>query len=93
MVTGDSSTVTLTLKSGNFAGGGNAATVQAVNGVATFSGLVLDAARTYTLIASDGALTRPHPQLSPSTLPSRASSSSSHSHPSRSRPVRSSARR
>jgi hypothetical protein len=58
VVTGDSSTVTLTLKSGNFAGGGNAATVQAVNGVATFSGLVLDAARTYTLIASDGALTK-----------------------------------
>jgi hypothetical protein len=56
-VAGDSSTVTLTLSSGTFAGGSNTATATAVNGVATFGNLVINAAGTYTLAASDGSLT------------------------------------
>jgi hypothetical protein len=57
IVAGDSSNVTLTLSSGTFAGGSNTATVAAVNGVATFSNLVINTAGTYTLAASDGSLT------------------------------------
>jgi len=56
-VTTDSSTVTLTLNSGMFAGGGNTVTAVAVNGLATFSGLVVDSPNTYSLNATDGALT------------------------------------
>jgi hypothetical protein len=53
----DTSNVTLTLSSGTFAGGGNTVTVAAVNGVATFSNLVINSAGNYTLAASDGTLT------------------------------------
>jgi hypothetical protein len=56
-VTTDTSTVTLTLSSGTFAGGSNTVSVAAVNGVATFGNLVINAAGTYTLAASDGSLT------------------------------------
>ena len=57
MVTSDSSTVTLTLSSGTFASGSSTATATASNGVATFSGLVIDTAGSYTLTATDGSLT------------------------------------
>ena len=53
----DSSVVTLTLSGGSFASGGNTTSVAAVNGVAKFSNLVINAAGSYTLNASDGALT------------------------------------
>jgi hypothetical protein len=56
-VTTDTSTVTLTLSGGTFAGGSSTVTTAAVNGVATFSGLVINAAGNYTLAASDGTLT------------------------------------
>src|SRR5262249_36078779 len=56
-VPGDASTVTLTLSSGTFASGGNTVSAAAVNGVATFGGLVINAPGTYTLAASDGGLT------------------------------------
>jgi hypothetical protein len=56
-VTGDRSTVTLTLSSGTFANGSSTATASAVNGVATFGSLVFNAASSYTLTASDGSLT------------------------------------
>ena len=52
----DSSTVTLTLGSRTFASGGSTVTVAAVNGIATFSNLAIDAAGSYTMTASDGAL-------------------------------------
>ena len=55
-VSADSSTVTLTLSGGTFAGGGNTVTVAAAGGIATFSNLVIDATGPYTLTASDGAL-------------------------------------
>ena len=55
-VTTDNSTVTLTLSNGTFAGGGTIVTANVVNGVATFNSLVIDAAGSYTLAASDGAL-------------------------------------
>jgi hypothetical protein len=57
IINGDTSTVTLTLSSGTFAGGGNTATASAVNGVATFGSLVINNAGTYTLAASDSSLT------------------------------------
>src|SRR5262249_31680941 len=57
-VTGNTSTVTLTLSSGTFAGGSSTVSVAAVSGVATFSGLGSKAGGSYTLTASDGALTR-----------------------------------
>jgi hypothetical protein len=56
-VTGDTSTVTLTLSSGTFAGGSNTATASAASGIATFSNLVINTAGSYTLAASDGSLT------------------------------------
>jgi hypothetical protein len=56
-VKGDTSTVTLTLNGGTFAGGGNTAAAAAVNGIATFGSLVINAAGSYTLSAADGTLT------------------------------------
>ncbi len=56
VVAGDSSTVTLTLSSGTFEGGSATVSAPASGGVATFSGLVIDAAGTYTLFAADGSL-------------------------------------
>jgi hypothetical protein len=55
-ITGDTSFVTLTLGGGTFAGGGNTATAQATNGVATFNSLMINAAGAYTLTATDGTL-------------------------------------
>jgi hypothetical protein len=56
--TGDSSsTVTLTLNGGTFAGGRTTASAAAVHGVATFGGLVINAPGRYTLTATDGTLT------------------------------------
>ena len=60
-VTSDTSTVTLTLAGGTFAGGSRTAMATASGGVATFAGLVIDAAGSYTLSASDGALASPPP--------------------------------
>ena len=51
------STVQLTLNGGTFSGGGNTTTAIVTNGVATFSNLVITTSGTYTLTASDGALT------------------------------------
>ena len=48
--------VTLTLNGGTYAGGSNTAMASAVGGVATFNSLVIDAAGSYALAASDGAL-------------------------------------
>ena len=56
VITTDSSTVTLTLNGATFAAGGNTRTAQAVNGVATFTGLVINTAGTYTFSASDGSV-------------------------------------
>src|SRR5262249_53090145 len=53
----DTSTVILTLSSGTFAGGSSTAAANAVNGVATFSNLVINSAGSYTLTPSDGTLT------------------------------------
>ena len=60
MVSVDSSAVTLTLNGGTFASGGNTITVNAVNGVATFSNLVINTPGIYTLTAGDGTLTMSH---------------------------------
>jgi hypothetical protein len=56
-VTGNTSTVTLTLSSGTFAGGSGTVSAAAVNGVATFGNLVINTAGTYSLAATDGTLT------------------------------------
>jgi hypothetical protein len=56
-VAGNTSTVTLTLSGGTFAGGASTVSAAAVNGVATFGNLVINAAGSYTLTASDGSLT------------------------------------
>jgi hypothetical protein len=56
VVTGDTSTVTLTLSGGTFVGGATTATAAAVNGVATFGNLAVTSSGTYTLAASDGTL-------------------------------------
>jgi subtilisin family serine protease len=52
----DSSTVSLTLTGAAFEGGSNTATVAASNGVATFNGLKIDLAGSYTASGTDGAL-------------------------------------
>jgi hypothetical protein len=54
---GNTSSVTLTLSAGTFAGGGNTVTASAVNGVATFSNLTIATNGAYTLTASDTGLT------------------------------------
>lgn len=56
LVTGDNSTVTLTLSSGTFANGATTVSAQAVKGVATFSGLVINTAGNYKLTATDRPL-------------------------------------
>ena len=53
VVTSDTSTVKLTLSNGTFSTGSATATATAVNGVASFSGLKINSAGTYTLTASD----------------------------------------
>ena len=55
VITTDTSTVTLTLSGGVFASGGTTVTAQAINGVATFSSLVINASGSYKLTASDGS--------------------------------------
>jgi hypothetical protein len=57
LMTGDSSTVTLTISNGTFASGATTVSAQAANGVATFSALVINSVGNYTLTASDGTLT------------------------------------
>ena len=57
VVTSNSSTVTLKLSSGTFASGSSTATATVSSGVATFSGLVIDTAGSYTLKATEGSLT------------------------------------
>lgn len=55
VVTGDSSTVTLTLGSGSFSSGSSTASATVSNGVATFTGLALNTIGTYRITASDSA--------------------------------------
>src|SRR5262249_47493608 len=66
-VTGDSSTVTLTLSSGTFASGSNTATATAVHGIATFGGLVINTPGTYTPAPRHPPLNRPPPHALPNT--------------------------
>jgi len=56
LVDSDTSTVTLTLDHGTFAGGASTATAAASGGVASFSGLTIDLRGSYTLSATDGML-------------------------------------
>src|SRR5262249_12445598 len=56
-VTTDTSAVTLTLSSGTFSTGTNQATVAAINGVANFTNLAINApGSSYTITATDGSL-------------------------------------
>jgi hypothetical protein len=57
VVTGNSSMITVTPAGPAGFASGSTASVAAINGVATFSTLVLDAAGTYTVSVSDGSLT------------------------------------
>src|SRR5262249_15259585 len=72
VVTSDSSTVTLTLSKGTFAGGSNTISVPAVNGVAAFNDLVIDTAGSYTTSATAGTLTAPPPSNSFTISPAKA---------------------
>jgi hypothetical protein len=56
LVSSNSSTVTVTLSSGTFAGGSATVSATASGGVATFSALTIDKASSYTLTATDGSL-------------------------------------
>ena len=74
--------VTLTLSNGTFEGGSNILTVQASNGVATFSALKIDTAGTYTITATDELMPPAGPSnSSPSIKPQSAGSSSVNSRP------------
>jgi hypothetical protein len=58
VITGDSSTVTIPVSTGPARlSAGSITSAVAVNGIATFSSLLFDAAGTYTLGANDGSLT------------------------------------
>ena len=70
VITTDNSLVTLTISHGSFANGSTTVTAQAVSGVATFSNLVIDAAGSYNLTASDGAL--PPTQSNPFNIVAQA---------------------
>jgi hypothetical protein len=59
LVSGNSSTVTVTLSSGTFASGSATVSAAASGGVATFSALTIDKASSCTLTATDGSLTAP----------------------------------
>jgi hypothetical protein len=63
-VSTDSSTVTLTLSHGTFSSGATSVSAQAVDGVATFSNLVINAAGSYVLRATDM-----NPNLDPGYAP------------------------
>ncbi len=54
VVSGDGSTVTLTLSGGAFEGGSSTVAATASSGVATFSNLKIDMPGSYTLSATDG---------------------------------------
>ena len=56
VVTSDSSSVILTLARGSFEGGSNTVTVNASSGVATFAGMKIDRAGSYSVSATDGSL-------------------------------------
>ena len=56
VITSDNSLITLTLKSGAFEGGSSMVSAKATSGVATFTGLKIDQAGSYTLSATDGLL-------------------------------------
>lgn len=56
VITSDTSTVILQINHGSFANGSTTATAQAVNGVATFNNLAINASGSYTLTAIDGTL-------------------------------------
>jgi hypothetical protein len=56
LVSTDTSNVTLTLSNGTFASGSATASVAAMNGIATFSDLMIDAAGNDTLTATDGTV-------------------------------------
>ena len=61
MVTTDTSTIKIAVASGPDAFDNNNTTrVAAVDGVATFSNLIIDTAGTYTLQVTDGSLDRGH---------------------------------
>jgi autotransporter-associated beta strand protein len=72
VVTADNSMVTLTLSSGKFEGGSTTVTVAAMNGIATFSNLKIDAAGSYTLAGTDGSLTATGPSQSFTVSPAAA---------------------
>jgi hypothetical protein len=56
IISTDSSTVTITLNGATFANGATTATAQAVNGIATFTGKVINKAGAYTFTATDGTV-------------------------------------
>jgi hypothetical protein len=64
ILVGDASTVTLTLSHGTFSGGQTAVSAQAVDGIATFQNLVISAAGSYILRATDT-----NPNLDPGYAP------------------------
>ena len=82
VVTTNGSTVTLTLSSGTFEGGSSTVTAVASSGVATFSGLKIDAAGSYTLSAADGVLLPSAPSNSFTISPAAASKLLIHVQPS-----------
>lgn len=55
----DNDQITVTLSANEYSDGSTSATVGAVDGIATFSGLQVDALGSYTLTASDGSLLCP----------------------------------
>jgi hypothetical protein len=57
VVTTDDSMVTVTLSNGTFADGSKTETAMAVDGIATFDNLFVDAAGDFTMAATDGSLT------------------------------------
>src|SRR5262249_46652776 len=64
ILVGDTSTVTLGLSHDAFANGQTSVSAQAVNGMATFSNLVINKAGSYVLRATD-----PNPNLDPAFAP------------------------
>src|SRR5262249_49764556 len=70
VISTDNSLVTLTLSHGSFANGSTTVSKQAVNGVATFNNLSINAIGSYNLTATDSGL--PSAQSNPFNIAARA---------------------
>ena len=82
LISSNSSVVALTLQGGSFEGGSNTTTASASGGVATFSGIKIDVAGSYSVSAADGSLSPSGPSESFTISPAAGARLVIHTQPS-----------